>query len=140
MATRYMGPMVVVRRTKGGSYLVCELDGSMYHGKIAQFRVVPFEQRTSIDLPGNILDLIDLSKEKLDELAEDDVEPDEYLGKDMQFHKIRIKPGLDKLVDDEEDSDSESYMSDEVLEADPNALEGPTEEDAGPRRSRRLAS
>jgi hypothetical protein len=136
MATRYMGPMIVIRRTKGGAYLCCEMDGSMYHGKIAQFRFIPFEQRTAIELPENILELIDLSKETLDELAEDDAEDDEYLGKDMQFHRIRIRPT--KAFDAEEsDSDSEGYMSEEI----PDEVDSEDERDPeGPpvlRRSKR---
>jgi hypothetical protein len=136
MATRYMGPMIVIRRTKGGAYLCCEMDGSMYHGKIAQFRVIPFEQRAAIELPENILELIDLSKETLDELAEDDAEDDEYLGKDMQFHRIRIRPT--KAFDAEEsESDSEGYMSEEI----PDEVDSEDERDPeGPpvlRRSKR---
>lgn len=135
MATRYMGPMIVIRRTKGGSYLCCELDGSMFHGKIGQFRVIPFEQRTSITLPENIMELIDLSNETLDELAEEDEEKDEYHGKDMQFHRITVRP---KIPNVEEDSDDESYMSDEIPDLQPWEIGPEIEEFAGPRRSKRL--
>lgn len=135
MHARYMGPMIVVRRTKGGSYLCCEMDGAMFHGKIGQFRVVPFEQRTKIEIPDNILDLIDLSKEVLDELAEDDNEPDEYLGKDMQFHRIRIRPSL---TNDDGDSDTESYMSDDTPELDLEEVQAEFDAEQGPRRSKRL--
>jgi hypothetical protein len=138
MATRYLGPMIVIRRTKGGSYLCCEMDGSMYHGKIGQFRVIPFEQRRKIELPDNILELIDLSKEDLDIMAEDDSDEDEYLGKDMQFHKIRIKR-RDLDEESEVDSDSESYMSDEI----PDEVEDEVEDDPEGvpvlRRSKRTA-
>ncbi|KAJ7132418.1 hypothetical protein C8R44DRAFT_612008 [Mycena epipterygia] len=135
MHARYMGPMIVVRRTKGGSYLCCEMDGAMFHGKIGQFRVVPFEQRTKIEIPDNILDLIDLSKEVLDELAEDDNEPDEYLGKDMQFHRIRIRPSL---ANDDDNSDTESYMSDDAPELDLEEVQAEFDPEQGPRRSKRL--
>ncbi len=137
MTLRWMGPMVVVRRTKGGSYLCCEMDGSMFHGKIGQFRVIPFEQRTSIDLPEKILDLIDLSKEKLEELAEEGAEEDEYLGKDMQFHRISIRPKKDD--DAESESDSESYISDVIPDLGEESEEEP-DPDAPPvlRRSRRV--
>ena len=135
MEIRYMGPMVVVRRTKGGSYLCCEMDGAMFHGKIGQFRVIPFAQRSEIELPEGILALIDLSKEVLDELAEDDAEDDEYLGKDMQFHKIRIRPSLAK---DEDDSDTESYMSEEEPDLNLEAIEAVWDPSQGPRKSKRL--
>jgi hypothetical protein len=134
MNTRYLGPMIVIHRTKGGAYLCCEMDGSMFHGRIAQFRVVPFEQRASVELPENILDLIDLSMEKLEELAKDDAKDDEYLRKDMQFHRIRIRPVEER---DEEGSDTESHLSDETPDLDLDELENRGDVETGPRRSKR---
>ena len=130
-----MGPMIVIRRTRGGSYLCCELDGAMFQGKIGAFRVIPFAQRKSVELPADILDLIDLSSEKLDELAEEDEEEDEYLGKDMQFHKIRIRPNYAEIGDD---SDSESYVSEDEPDLQPGDTDTSAEVPAGPRRSKRL--
>lgn len=77
----------------------------MFHGKI--------EQRAAVILDGDILDLIDLSSEELDELAKDDAKDDVYLGKDMQFHRVRINP---TLAIDAEDSDDESYISEDILD------------------------
>jgi hypothetical protein len=48
MRPRYLGPMIMIRRTKGGVYLVAEMSGAMFHGRIAAFRVVPYEARRSI--------------------------------------------------------------------------------------------
>jgi hypothetical protein len=89
MAPRYLGPMIVIRRTKGGSYVVAELDGSVFQSKIAQFRVIPYEARHSIPLPDSIHDLIDLSKESLDELVNEGVAL-EYKGKDFQFEHVKL--------------------------------------------------
>ncbi|KAF8184622.1 hypothetical protein K438DRAFT_1598160 [Mycena galopus ATCC 62051] len=89
MAARYLGPMIVIRRTKGGSYVVAELDGSVFQSKIAQFRVVPYEARHHISLPENIHDLIDLSKESLDKLVDDGATL-EYKGKDFQFENVKL--------------------------------------------------
>ena len=140
MDLRYFGPVVVVHRTKGKSYLCCELNGAMIQGKIAQFRVIPFEQRYRLDLPGDALDIIDVTQEELEALAnEEEDEEDEFFeverGKDLQFHKIRIRPPEERPADDE--SDTESYVSEVIPDIDLDEIrKGYT--DDGPRRSKRL--
>jgi hypothetical protein len=89
MAPRYLGPMIVIRRTKGGSYIVAEMDGSVFQNKIGQFRVVPYEARKSVQLPDDIHELIDLSKETLELLADDGATA-KYKGKDFQFDTVRL--------------------------------------------------
>ncbi|KAJ8591966.1 hypothetical protein M405DRAFT_692039, partial [Rhizopogon salebrosus TDB-379] len=39
---RYLGPMVVLRRTIGGSYLLAELDGSVSQLRYAAFQLLPY--------------------------------------------------------------------------------------------------
>jgi hypothetical protein len=133
MDTRYFGPLIVVRRTKGGSYLCCELDGALFQGKIAQFRVVPFFQRKKITLPPNFLELIGVTNKELDILAEED-EPDLYKGKDLHFGKVRLNlPGSEE----EEGSDSSEPYESEIwkpLESDETEVEYNAE---NPRRSSR---
>jgi hypothetical protein len=98
---RYLGPMIVVRRTKGGSYLLCEMNGAMWHGRVAAFRVLPYLQRTAIEYPKQIEDLIDMSKEELDEAYAKAEEKDAMYGKDLQFEGVG-------LGSDESDSEDES--------------------------------
>ena len=133
MSPRYLGPMVVVRRTKGGSYLCCELNGAMFRGKLAQFRVIPYDARKALELIEDIEELIDLSKDRLDELAEEDEDEDEYLGKDMQFHRIRLNPDWKQVPADELSDEYESDLEpeDETYEPDP-VYDGDN-----PRRSKR---
>jgi len=44
---RYLGPLVVVRRNRGGAYILAELDGSIWKSPVAAFRVIPYNERSS---------------------------------------------------------------------------------------------
>ena len=47
----YVGPMVVVRKTKGTSYIVAELDGAQSKLRVAGFRVIPYFARSKSSIP-----------------------------------------------------------------------------------------
>ena len=57
MKPRYLGPLIVVARNKGGAYIVCELDGSVLHRPITAFRLIPYLARKSIQLPDGFIDI-----------------------------------------------------------------------------------
>jgi hypothetical protein len=44
---RYLGPMIVVHRTRGGSYILAEMDGAISRLRYAAFRVVPYYPRAT---------------------------------------------------------------------------------------------
>jgi hypothetical protein len=67
---RYLGPLIVVSRTKIGAYSMCELDGVVLHNPIAQFCMIPYLARKSITLPEGFEDI---GKARLDEMEEQDV-------------------------------------------------------------------
>jgi hypothetical protein len=81
MRPRCLGPLIILSRNKGGTYIVAELDGSVFDRPIAAFQVIPYFARTKIDL--SPLDkLLNISQQRLQELQESmETDPeDEDLG------------------------------------------------------------
>lgn len=140
MQPRYLGPMVVIRRTKGGAYLVAEMNGAMFQDRIAAFRVIPYEARHAIQIPANIHKFIDISKETLDALVDDSSssanpkKAKKYRGKDFLFDKVHLRVTKEDF-EHPETSESEQGSEDE------DELFGLDEEPEveGARRSRRIA-
>ena len=129
---KYLGPMVIVRQTLGGSYVVCELNGAVYPGKIGAFRVIPYFARKSIHLKHKIEQLIDMSKEDLDKLVARKEKKDSEHGRDLQFGSIRLNPDWESMDPaDLSDEPEEEYIEDIDLDD----LDAPR---TGPRRSKRL--
>jgi hypothetical protein len=48
---RFYGPMIVVRRTTGGSYIIAELDGAVGLDPVAAFRLLPYFPRSKLRVP-----------------------------------------------------------------------------------------
>jgi hypothetical protein len=67
MRARYLGPVIVVSRNRGGAYILAELNGTLFDRPTAAFRVIPYFARASIPLP-RLEDLLDVSRARLQEL------------------------------------------------------------------------
>jgi hypothetical protein len=77
MRSRYLGPVIVLGRNKGGAYILSELDGTVFHRPTAAFRVIPYFPRKSINLPP-LDELLDISRQRLQELKDSETtDPDE---------------------------------------------------------------
>ena len=105
MKARYNGPMIVISQSRGGSYVLAEMDGSVFQQKVGAFRVIPYFARQRLELPEGVLKIIDVSKaglERVESAAEEDEVPD----RDFGFEGVNLRTsGVD--FSDDELSDSE---------------------------------
>src|SRR5271168_2268162 len=85
MRPRYLGPLIVISRNRGGAYILAELDGSVFDRPIAAFRVIPYFARRKIDLPP-LDNLLDISRQRLTEIENtDNTELDDNSPDDTDF-------------------------------------------------------
>ena len=81
---RYLGPMVVLRRTRNGSYRLAELDGTVSKLRYAAFRLVPYHARSRTFIPvTRVLDRDDLIAVIEEEAADPADAPNEEDGLDQ---------------------------------------------------------
>jgi hypothetical protein len=103
MKARYLGPMVVIRRTKGGSYVVAELNGALWQQKVGAFHCVPYFVRKSIELPKNVLEWLETSEEALQKILSMKDDDQEWTGEDdLTFGRMGLNDVIDQS-DSEED-------------------------------------
>jgi hypothetical protein len=94
MRARYIGPLVVISRNKGGAYIICELNGSVFDRPVAAFRVIPYFARKSLLLP-DLNKFIDIPRARLQEME----------------NSTAIDPDVDQIDDIDstrDDTDAES--------------------------------
>ncbi|KAG6859959.1 hypothetical protein C0991_012384, partial [Blastosporella zonata] len=77
MRPRYLGPVIVVARNRGGAYILCELDGTVFHRPLAAFQIIPYLTQQSITLP---LHALDINLNRLKEMQESETLDDEDYG------------------------------------------------------------
>jgi len=63
MKPRYLGPMIVVKKLQEGTYILAELDGSVWQNSI------PYLLRKKMDFMREVQELLDASEENLKELT-----------------------------------------------------------------------
>jgi hypothetical protein len=121
MFPRYLGPMIVIRRTKGGAYILAEMDGSVLKEKVGAFRVLPHKARYErVTLPENIHSLIGLTPEQLSRMVQEEELGDEDW-----------TPDRDYIFDNAPNVRTPQFdLNGELLEQDPsNPIAGQSEEE-----------
>jgi hypothetical protein len=76
MRPRYLGPLIVISRNKGGAYILAELDGSVLDRPVAAFRLVPYFARQDIPIPP-IEEFVDIPSPRLRQMEESEEADDE---------------------------------------------------------------
>jgi len=96
MRARYIGPLVVISRNKGGAYIICELNGSVFDRPVAAFRVIPYFARKHLTLP-NLDDFLNVPPDQIWEMENSEVsDPD----------SDNVEPSSDIEVDDDDNRSS----------------------------------
>ena len=53
----YLGPLIILSRNRGGAYIVCELNSTVYHWPIAAFHLIPYFTWKEINFPESAIDI-----------------------------------------------------------------------------------
>ena len=103
MRPQYLGPLIVISHNRGGAYIICELNGSMFDRPIAAFHVIPYFARQSLPLP-DLESFLDVLASHLHELK-DSIAADPEAGEAADFDVSSIN--VASLLDVPSGSDNE---------------------------------
>ncbi|OCB90340.1 hypothetical protein A7U60_g2439 [Sanghuangporus baumii] len=87
---QYLGPYVVVCKTKASSYVIVELDGSVSKIRVAAFRLIPYLPRLNLSVP--ITKLVNAADDELENDINPLIEPEEDNVSNTQSESENLNP------------------------------------------------
>jgi len=103
MRPRYTGPVVVISRNRGGAYVLCELNGSVFDRPVAAFRVIPYFARKALALP-NLDDFLDVPISRIEEMEQSTSSGDSADDEDLPLDDNEDTAAVSATSSDDEDS------------------------------------
>ena len=98
MKPQYYGPFIVISRNCGGAYILCQLNGSVFHRLIAAFRLLPYHACDLISLSD---DMMDIDTQKLWELEQSNIKDDIDL--------VTISVATEYVGNEEEENENQEH-------------------------------
>ncbi|OCB91447.1 hypothetical protein A7U60_g1292 [Sanghuangporus baumii] len=90
MKPRYLGPYVVVRKIKAGSYVIAELNRSVSKIRVAAFHLIPYFPYSNLSVP--ITKLVNAADDELENDANPLIKPEEDDVSDAQSESENLNP------------------------------------------------
>jgi hypothetical protein len=92
----YLGPLVIVSRNKGGTYIICKLDGTVFDQLIAAFHIIPYHACKYIVLPDITLDISTARLQDMEESTIPGTDDDETMDNGQQETTDIVEEETDK--------------------------------------------
>lgn len=94
MKPRYTGPMIVIVRNPGGSYILAEITGAIWRQKVARFRVLPYFARERIDISDTLKAIIADNEKTIKDIQEQ-TNDYSFSGRDYLMDDVVLQAEID---------------------------------------------
>jgi hypothetical protein len=94
MKPRYNGPMIVIVRNPGGSYILAEITGAIWRQKVARFRVLPYFARERLDVADKLKEIIEANEKIIKEIQEQ-TNDFSFSGRDYLMDDVALQDEID---------------------------------------------
>src|SRR6202045_192860 len=102
---RFFGPMIVVRRTQYGAYILSELDGAVSKIHYAAFRIIPYYPRSQTSIP--VTSIIDQTTEINEDISPNQVIEASHISTDTEDEESQAA----ELSDESDNEAADDYTT-----------------------------